>query len=154
MEEAMGVLLGLLVMFAGLASAQLSPQRAEAKGEPMRAGWCQSLPRTGYGKLERITVSSNWFEVYRIRPGVFAIYEPHQYEEVISYLIVGNRRALLFDTGMGIGDISRLAAQLTSLPVSVLNSHTHNDHVGDNWRFKSVYGMDTAFTRENARGSK
>jgi glyoxylase-like metal-dependent hydrolase (beta-lactamase superfamily II) len=38
--------------------------------------------------------------------------------------------------------------------VSVINSHTHNDHVGDNWRFSRVYGMDTAFTRESAKGSK
>ena len=43
---------------------------------------------------------------------------------------------------------------LTQLPVSVVNSHTHNDHVGDNWRFSDVYGMDTDFTRANARGSK
>jgi glyoxylase-like metal-dependent hydrolase (beta-lactamase superfamily II) len=32
----------------------------------------------------------------------------------------------------------------------VLNSHTHNDHVGDNWRFAAVWGMDTGFTRRNA----
>jgi glyoxylase-like metal-dependent hydrolase (beta-lactamase superfamily II) len=115
--------------------------------------WCRNLPRPAYQKLERISVPDPWFEVYRIRPGVFAIYEPHQFEEVISYLIVGSRRALLFDTGMGISDISKVAGRLTSLPVSVLNSHTHNDHVGDNWRFNSVYGMDTAFTRENASGS-
>ena len=115
--------------------------------------WCRNLPRPAYQKLERISLPDSWFEVYKIRPGVFAIYEPHQYEEVISYLIVGNQRALLFDTGMGISDISKVAAQLTSLQVSVLNSHTHNDHVGDNWRFKSVYGMDTAFTRKSARGS-
>src|SRR5262249_59321897 len=36
---------------------------------------------------------------------------------------------------------------------SVINSHTHNDHIGDNWRFTDVYGMDTNFTRENANGS-
>jgi len=36
----------------------------------------------------------------------------------------------------------------------VLNSHTHNDHVGDNWRFAEIYGMDTAFTRANAQGSR
>jgi glyoxylase-like metal-dependent hydrolase (beta-lactamase superfamily II) len=42
---------------------------------------------------------------------------------------------------------------LTKLPVSVLNSHTHNDHVSDNWRFSRIYGMDTAFTREHAKGS-
>ncbi len=115
--------------------------------------WCRDLPRPQYAKLERVAVSDPWFEVYRIRPGVFAIYEPHQGEEVISYLIAGSTRALLFDTGMGISNIKKTTAELTRLPVSVLNSHTHNDHVGDNWRFTDIYAMDTAFTRANAKGS-
>jgi glyoxylase-like metal-dependent hydrolase (beta-lactamase superfamily II) len=115
--------------------------------------WCRDLPRPAYRKLERVNVPDKWFEVYRIRPGIFAIYEPHQQEEIISYLIVGNKQALLFDSGMGISNIRKLVERLTRLPVSVLNSHTHNDHVGDNWRFNRIYGMDTAFTRENAKGS-
>ena len=116
--------------------------------------WCQNLPRPVYSKLERVQIADPWFEVYRIHPGLFAIYEPHQAEEVISYLIVGTSKALLFDTGMGISNIQAVVAGLTKLPVSVVNSHTHNDHVGDNWRFSDVYGMDTDFTRANARGSK
>ena len=36
----------------------------------------------------------------------------------------------------------------------VLNSHTHDDHVGGNWQFDTVYGMDTDFTRKNAQGSR
>ena len=40
-----------------------------------------------------------------------------------------------------------------SRPVVVLNSHTHDDHVGGNWQFNFVYGMDTDFTRANAKGS-
>ncbi len=97
--------------------------------------WCRALPRPEYKSLERILPTEPWFEVYKIAPGVFAIYEPHQAEEVISYLIVGNKQALLFDTGMGIGDIRKITTKLTSRPVVVLNSHTHNDHVGGNWQF-------------------
>ena len=93
---------------------------------------------------------SDWFEVYRIRPGVFALYEPHQAEEVISYLIVGSRRALLFDTGMGIASIRAVVRQLTRLPVTVLNSHTHYDHVGGNREFRDILAMDTDFTRQRA----
>ena len=115
--------------------------------------WCKKLPRPAYSTLERVSVSDPWFEVYKIRPGVFAIYEPHQFEEVISYLVVGSRKAILFDTGMGISNIKAVVEQLTKIPVSVINSHTHNDHVGDNWRFSDVYGMPTDFTRANAKGS-
>jgi glyoxylase-like metal-dependent hydrolase (beta-lactamase superfamily II) len=115
--------------------------------------WCRPLPRPEYRSLERVKVSDPWFEVYKPAPGVFAIYEPHQSEEVISYLIVGGKRALLFDTGMGISDIKIVTSELTTLPILVLNSHTHNDHVGGNWEFSTVYGMDTEFTRTNALGS-
>jgi len=115
--------------------------------------WCRDLPRPAYSKLERVNVPDKWFEVYRIRPGLFAIYEPHQQEEIISYLIVGKERALLFDTGMGISNIKKVVEGLTTLPISVMNSHTHNDHVSDNWRFSRVHGMDTSFTREHAKGT-
>jgi glyoxylase-like metal-dependent hydrolase (beta-lactamase superfamily II) len=115
--------------------------------------WCKSQPRPAYSKLERVKTPDQWFEVYKIRPGVFAIYEPHQFEEVISYLVVGTQKAVLFDTGMGISNIKTVVEGLSKLPVSIVNSHTHNDHVGDNWRFRDVYGMPTDFTRRNARGS-
>jgi glyoxylase-like metal-dependent hydrolase (beta-lactamase superfamily II) len=115
--------------------------------------WCKSQPRPAYNKLERVKLPDHWFEVFKIRPGVFAIYEPHQFEEVISYLVVGSEKAVLFDTGMGISNIKAVVEGLTKLPISVINSHTHNDHVGDNWRFSDVYGMPTDFTRTNARGS-
>ena len=116
--------------------------------------WCHALPRPEYKTLKRISVSDPWFEVYEPAPNVFAIYEPHQAEETIGYLIVGEKRALEFDTGMGISDIKKTIAELTKLPVIVLNSHTHDDHVGGNWEFDTVYGMDTEFTRTNARGSR
>ncbi len=116
--------------------------------------WCRALPRPEYKTLERVPISDAWFEVYKPAQGVFAIYEPHQAEETISYLILGDTRAVLFDTGMGISDLKKTIAQLTKLPIIVLNSHTHDDHVGDNWEFSTIYGMDTDFTRQNARGSQ
>jgi len=54
---------------------------------------------------------------------------------------------------MGISDIQKVTAELTQLPIVVLNSHTHVDHVGGNWQFKDVLGMDTDFTRARARGT-
>ena len=115
--------------------------------------WCKALPRPEYKTLQRVLPNETWFEVYRVAPATFAIYEPHQSEETISYLIVGTKQAVLFDTGMGIGDLRKVVRQLTSRPVVVLNSHSHNDHVGDNWEFPFVFGMDTEFTRNNAKGS-
>ena len=123
-------------------------------GQVSNPEWCRALPRPEYKTLERVPVSDPWFEVYKPAANVFAIYEPHQAEETIGYLIVGEKRALLFDTGMGISDVKKITAEITKLPIIVLNSHTHDDHVGGNWEFDTIYGMDTDFTRQNARGSR
>jgi glyoxylase-like metal-dependent hydrolase (beta-lactamase superfamily II)/predicted TIM-barrel fold metal-dependent hydrolase len=114
--------------------------------------WCDLRPRPGNKLLPRVDVHDDWFEVYRVGEGVFAICEPFQFQEVISYLILGSRSALLFDTGLGIGKISGIVSKLTSLPVTVLNSHTHFDHVGGNADFARILAMDTDYTRANARG--
>src|ERR1700680_1937927 len=132
----------------------LQPGLLEEPSQTISPDWCKALPRQEYKTLERVLPNEPWFEVYKVSPGVFAIYEPHQAEEVISYLIVGTKQALLFDTGMGIANIRKVVTQLTSRPVVVLNSHTHNDHVGGNSLFTFVYGMDTDFTRANAKGSR
>jgi glyoxylase-like metal-dependent hydrolase (beta-lactamase superfamily II) len=79
-----------------------------------------------------------WFEVWEPEPGVHVIQEPHHSENVKSYLVLGDRRAVLIDTGMGIGDIKSVVDDLTKLPVTVLNSHAHWDHIGGNWRFDEI----------------
>jgi glyoxylase-like metal-dependent hydrolase (beta-lactamase superfamily II) len=114
--------------------------------------WCKDLPRAIYEGLERVTVSSDWFLVYKLENDVFAIYESQQWQEVISYLIIGKEKALLFDTGNGIGKISGVVNELTSLPVLILNSHTHFDHIGGNSEFSDILAMDTDYTRINSGG--
>ena len=126
---------------------------AAAQTSSYTADWCTALPRPEYKNLQRVLPNETWFEVYKVAPATFAIYEPHQSEETIGYLIVGTKQALLFDTGMGIGNIQKIVRQLTSRPIVIINSHTHDDHVGGNWQFPFVYGMDTDFTRTNAKGS-
>jgi glyoxylase-like metal-dependent hydrolase (beta-lactamase superfamily II) len=125
---------------------------AQKPAEPLRPEWCRELPRPEYKTLDRLNVHSSWFEVYRIRPGVYAIYEPHQFEEVISFLIVGARRALLFDTGLGVASIHNVVTQFTGLPITVLNSHTHFDHSGGNAEFSDILNQDIPFSRTNALG--
>ena len=115
--------------------------------------WCDDLPRPANRALDRVGLRADWFEVYRVADGVFAIAEPYQFQEVISYLVVGTRAALLFDSGLGMVPIAPVVKELTALPVTVLNSHTHFDHVGGNAEFERVLAMDTAYTRANTGGS-
>ncbi|MFZ5918719.1 MAG: MBL fold metallo-hydrolase [Chloroflexota bacterium] len=110
-----------------------------------KSGWPDALPRSGNKKLKQLRGVSPWFEIYCPTPDTLALLEPHHYEEVISYLILGDERAVLFDTGMGIGNIRTEVEHLTSLPVLVVNSHSHYDHVGDNHRFAGVWAFDDDF---------
>lgn len=104
--------------------------------------WYKKLPRPMYSKLEKIDIGQPWFEVYRLPKDVFALYEPGHFQEVISYLVIGEKKALLWDTGMGIDNIRTAAEKLTDKPLIVVNSHTHFDHIGDNHRFDMVHVFD------------
>lgn len=80
-----------------------------------------------------------WFTVTEPEPGLFTIEEPLHDERVKSYLIAGDQRAILLDTGMGVADIREVVDPLAEEPVVVVNSHAHWDHIGDNHRFDEIW---------------
>ena len=55
------------------------------------------------------------------------------------YLLEGKEKAILLDTGLGVGNIKEYVEQLTSLPYIVILSHGHLDHAGGASLFESVY---------------
>lgn len=112
--------------------------------------WCDKELRPQLKNLTKIKTKREWFKVYLVAENVYAIIEPYNYQEVISYLIIGKEKALLFDTGMGLDSISPLIKELTPLPIIVLNSHTHFDHIGNNHEFDNIIAMNTDFTKKNA----
>jgi len=116
--------------------------------------FCDRLPRPAYASLEKHEVSNDWFEVYEVVPDTWAIYEPFQWQEVISYLIVGDESAVLFDTGNGIGDIKSVVDQLTDKQVRVLNSHSHFDHIGGNYQFEEILSVSTPFSLSKTKGAQ
>ncbi|MBO5556333.1 MAG: MBL fold metallo-hydrolase [Oscillospiraceae bacterium] len=97
---------------------------------------------TRFSDLKPIPAESSWFKAYRVLPSVTAISEPYHFQEVISYLIEGEERALLLDSGMGLGNMKAMVEFLTDKPVTLVNSHSHFDHVGDNWRFPETHLLD------------
>jgi len=113
--------------------------------------WYDKLPREAWSHYEKVDQPDTWFEVYKLTETVYAIYEDGQFEEVISYLVLGKKKAALIDTGNGIGDIKKLVAGLTDLPVMVVNTHTHGDHIGGNYQFKEVAAYETDFGKEREK---
>jgi hydroxyacylglutathione hydrolase len=57
----------------------------------------------------------------------------------LMYLVEGNEKAMLVDTGMGFGNLSSQVRQLTNLPLIVINTHGHPDHAGGNPNFDEVW---------------
>ena len=60
-------------------------------------------------------------------------------------LVVGDNKALLFDTGSGVDDMNEVVRSMTKLPLLVINSHGHFDHIGGNNRFDKVYLSESDF---------
>jgi hydroxyacylglutathione hydrolase len=80
----------------------------------------------------------NYYVVADLGENAYGIGEPLYGQCNFSYLIVGSRRALLFDTGPGVHDIRPVIRALTALPIEALPSHLHFDHVGNLDRFEDV----------------
>ena len=57
---------------------------------------------------------------------------------VRSFLFEGPERAMLVDTGFGTLPLRELTAELTPLPVFVVNTHADKDHTGRNREFSPV----------------
>lgn len=67
-----------------------------------------------------------------------AFREQGHYQDVVSYLVLGTQRAVCVDTGLGIGGLAALVRQRTALPVTVVNTHSHWDHRGENAQFTDI----------------
>lgn len=58
---------------------------------------------------------------------------------VMAYLVEGDDRAMLIDTGCGYGSLKEYVATLTSKPYDVLLTHGHVDHASGASEFDTVY---------------
>lgn len=55
------------------------------------------------------------------------------------YLLVGEEKALLIDSGYGHGDLRAFVEGITDKPVMVVNTHGHFDHTGGNAFWEEVW---------------
>ena len=81
----------------------------------------------------------SWFTVTQIDKETFAVSEFGHWEKVHSFLLLGKEKAALIDTGLGIDRIKRITDQLTSLPIIVITTHVHADHIGSHGEYEEIY---------------
>lgn len=67
-------------------------------------------------------------EVEKLADGVWSLLSPGGCP-TLCYLVEGAERALLIDTGFGVGDLKALCERLTDKPLLVVDTHSHGDHV-------------------------
>jgi len=107
------------------------------------------------GSQLQISKNARWYDDYYtieyIDANTIAIGEPRYYQKNYNYLILGEDRAILFDTGPGVRNIRPLVKSLTSLPITVIASHLHYDHIGNHEKFENVALLDTAQIRKQTQ---
>lgn len=82
---------------------------------------------------------NDWFTIDRVDEGTYILSEYRHWEETHCYLLLGEERALLIDTGLGICDISGVVRELTDKPVTAVATHVHWDHIGGHKYFPDFY---------------
>ena len=77
-----------------------------------------------------------YFKVETISPSIKSITD---LTTVRSFLIEGEKAAVLVDTGTGVGHLAEFVKAITAKPLTVLCTHAHPDHMGAVEEFGDVY---------------
>lgn len=102
-----------------------------------------------------ITINSDWFDVDYINPKTYSLIEPQSSQYNVSYLLIGNSKAIMFDTGSGENQaingfkIKPIIDQLTQIPTTLLLSHFHFDHNQNISEFNTIGFPDLPFLRQS-----
>lgn len=73
--------------------------------------------------------------------------------ESTGYVVVGGEKALVIDTMNGIEDVKAVVRRITDLPLMVVNTHGHCDHIFGNVFFDEAYlnPADLSLAKEHAQ---
>lgn len=125
------------------------PIRSGVKGkrliqrEPIDAtSWAYMKLLRENDKTKKIYPVDPYAEVYQFRDNMYGILtiSADGMGDPWAFLIIGPERAMLIDTGFGIGNLKGLVEEITSgMPLIVANTHCHFDHAYGNCQFDRCY---------------
>lgn len=69
----------------------------------------------------------------------------------VVLLLIGNDRALLIDTGLGVCNIYEQVRKLTDRPITAVASHIHWDHIGGHKYFSHFYAHEAELNWLNGK---
>ena len=95
----------------------------------------------------------SWFTVEEIDRETFVISEYKHWEETHCYLLCGEKFSVLIDTGLGVSNIKQVVDRLTKLPIIVVTTHVHWDHIGGHRYFDNIAVLycESIFTNMHRR---
>ena len=75
-------------------------------------------------------------ECYEVEPRIIRFKDPFG---CLAHLVLGDERALLVDTMCGHGNLCTAVRAVCDLPVTVVATHSHYDHIMGAWRFGELW---------------
>ena len=104
--------------------------------------WAYAKILREHDKTKKVYPVNPYAEVYQFRDNLYGIYTQSLdgMGDPWIYLLVGPEKAMLIDTGFGVGDLKGLVEEIIgTMPLIVVNTHAHFDHAYGNSQFDTVY---------------
>jgi len=91
---------------------------------------------SGWGVSAQSVFKNNDLEISKLEDKLWVV---ETTDNTTMYIVEGNNKAMLIDTGTNCEKLSEVIRQITQKPLIVLITHIHGDHSGNMDQFKEVY---------------
>lgn len=121
---------------------ELAIKRAYQTEPIALSAWAYMRAIRQIGSTKKVYDVNPYVEVYEMQKGVFGLLTESSdgMGDPWMYLVLGDEKAMLIDTGFGIGDLKGLCDELSGgKELIVVNTHGHPDHAYGNAQFDKVY---------------
>ena len=135
-------------------SALLKSKRIKWREPENPIRWAFAKELREHDKTRQVYAVNPYAEVYQFRLNLYGIYTESLdgMGDPWMYLVLGPQKAMLIDTGFGVGDLKGLVNEITDgMPLIVVNTHAHFDHAYGNFQFDQVYCHEYEIRRLIAR---